>query len=161
MPCSASDTTNLFGQYTYEEYSFEWPTGRSTSFKELGASGATLEISCDMSITLTMHMLNGTEHLSRAQILELYLKGDTGHLIAKWPEMAYAVRKDFTLHGNTLRYVIRFNEPFDAFRYGGVDRGLLRQNYAAPACMGKTIASDSPVTNLPLLTGRTPKKRTQ
>jgi hypothetical protein len=126
-PCHAGDVDDLFGQYTYEEYSFKWPTGQTTGFKELGASGAILEINSDMSITLTMHMLDGTDHASRAEILELHLEGDTGYLVAKWPDMTYAVRKDFTLQGNILRYVIYFNEPRDSFRYGGIDQGVLRR----------------------------------
>lgn len=132
MPCRAGDIDMISGRYIYETYSFTLPTGQSAGFKELDASGATLDIGRDMSIALTMHMLDGTDSVSHAQILELHLEQDTGYWLAKWPEMAYPVRKDFKLFGDTIRYVIRFDDSSDIYRYGGSDQGILRRLSASP-----------------------------
>ena len=126
-PCRASDISSIAGHYTYESYSFTLPTGQSASFKELGASGATLDIGHDMSIVLTMHMLDGTNPVAQAKILDFHLEQGSGYWIAKWPEMSYPVRADFSLAAGTVRYVIRFNNKDDTFRYGGSDQGVLRR----------------------------------
>ena len=88
---------------------------------------------------MTMHMRDGSDHVSNARILELHLDQGAGYWIAQWPEMAYPVRKDFRMEGGTFSYVIRFDEPTDVYRYGGREQGVLRR-VSAPA--GKLLHRD-------------------
>lgn len=121
----ADDIDYIAGRYTYVSYAFTLPDGYSGGFREFGSSGATIEIGADKSMVMTMHMLDGTRPVSRAEILEIDIKNGKGYMLVRWPEMASPVRQEFETDGRTLSYVIRFRDPQDVIRYGGSDQGVL------------------------------------
>jgi hypothetical protein len=132
FPAHSHADNGISGTYVYDTYVFTSPDGQSSGLEALGAKGASLEIINGNAIRMTMHMRDGSDHVSNARILELHLDQGGGYWIAQWPEMTYPVRKDFRMDGGTFSYVIRFDDPTDVYRYGGMEQGVLRR-VSAPA----------------------------
>jgi hypothetical protein len=124
---SAADLSDIAGRYSYTFYSYTAPTGRVGDWEAFGATGGTLDISADNSMVMTMHMRDGSKQVSRARILEFHLLNNEGYLIVQWPEMAKPVKQQISVSGNSISYLIQFDDPTDVARYGGRDRGVLKR----------------------------------
>jgi hypothetical protein len=124
----ATDIERIAGRYVYDTYTWTMPNGQAGSFREFGATGATIDIKPDNSMVMTMHMRDGTDSVSQARILSFDLgKDGKGLLVVKWPDMALPVKQEIQMDGSTMTYLIRFGDPDDKDRYGATDRGVLKR----------------------------------
>lgn len=133
----AADLSEIAGRYRYVAYAFTLPNGQSGDWTAFGSTGGTLDIAADNSMVMTMHMRDGNDHVARAEILEYQLADGKGYLLVKWPDMAKPVKQQITVSGDTITYVIHFDDPSDVARFGGSDRGTLERMKDPKRLIGK------------------------
>jgi hypothetical protein len=124
---SAGELSAIVGRYLYSDYAVTLPNGRVLHLRDINATSASLDVTAADTVTLRMTMGSGEVVVQTAQILEAHLMNGIGFWRAKWPDMNYAVRTDFTVKGDTLTTVTKFDNPFDERRYGSVERATLNK----------------------------------
>lgn len=65
----ADNLSIITGEYIYEKYSITLGNGRTLTFNDLGAKGATISFNADSTIIMNMQMLDGSSITSTASIL--------------------------------------------------------------------------------------------
>lgn len=121
----AANVGQITGKYKYSNYSFTLPGGEMKGFESLGAKDATLEIRADKTISLTMHMIDGSRRIEQARIVKLEIAGNKGYWLAKWPDVPGLVRKDFTIDRGVISYEITFSKENGQVLNGVHERGTL------------------------------------
>lgn len=124
---SAGELSPIVGRYSYSDYAVTLPNGRVLHLRDINATSASLEVTGSDTVTLHMTMASGEVVVQTAQLLEAHLTNGVGYWRAKWPDMNYAVRTEFTVKGDTLTTVTKFDNPFDERRYGSVERATLKK----------------------------------
>ena len=123
----ASDMALISGKYRYEKYALTMPNGNVMSMNNIGAKSINMVFNLDDTVIMELKTLDGKIIKETATIKEIKIKGNKGYWIAKWPDINYSVRKDFTFHDDVFEYEIKFTDKSDTTRYGAVERATLRK----------------------------------
>ncbi|MDP1659797.1 MAG: hypothetical protein Q8L73_10675 [Methylotenera sp.] len=123
----ADDLAKIAGKYNYEKYELTLSNGKTLSMSDIGAKNINIKVRKDSSIFMKMEMLDGKTIETNAVINKIEINRNKGYWIAKWPDMNYPVRKDFSLHDDLLEYQIKFDNENDPMRYGATEHAILRK----------------------------------
>lgn len=117
----------IAGEYDYEQYYLWFRDGRVLGLGELGAKKASLEINNDKTLTLYLHMVDGEIKVVSGEIYHVEIKGKKGFWNAKWPEMDYNIRVDFSFNDEMITTKTKFENPKDKARYRTIEEAILKK----------------------------------
>ncbi len=117
----------IAGEYDYEQYYLWFRDGRVLDLTALGAKTASLEINNDKTLTLYLHMFDGEIKVANGEIYHVEIKGKKGFWNAKWPEMDYNIRVDFSFNDEGITTKTKFDNPNDKVRYHTVEEAVLKK----------------------------------
>lgn len=121
----AKDSKAIFGKYLYNVEKVTFANGRVIGLREMGMDKVYIEFRPDMTVLMTMHLMDGSTRSSTAKILSTKTTATGGSIVEQWADMDYPVTLDYTLMATGLTYVIRFTNPNDTFRYGSFEQAVL------------------------------------
>jgi hypothetical protein len=125
----ATDDTidKIAGEYDYEQYYLWFRDGRVLGLAELGAKKASLDINNDKTLTLYLHMVDGEIKVVNGVIYYVEIKGKKGFWNAKWPDMDYNIRVDFSFNDEMITTKTKFENPKDKARYRTIEEAVLKK----------------------------------
>lgn len=127
VAANAADIDAIKGDYVFASYQLSLGSDIALNFDSLGVKGATLQIRADGTLRRELQLQSGASAVSEGRIVELKIEGSGGYFIAEWLEYSYPVKEEFTLTPDGFSYVIRFDNPSDAARYGGQEQATLKR----------------------------------
>jgi len=124
---AAISLSELAGRYVYAEYNLTFPNGAVFDLAALGVRNAELSVFADGTLVSRMTMTSGEPVVSKGSVTDVRLEGGRGSWVEHWPELGYPVTRQIERTVDGFAYSARFDDPRDTFRYGSVDRGVLRR----------------------------------
>ncbi|MBC3917709.1 hypothetical protein H8L32_09515 [Undibacterium sp. CY18W] len=123
----ANDMALIAGKYRYEKYAVTMANGNVLSLANIGIKSINMSFNTDSTVLMEATMLNGKIVKEKAVIKEIKIKGNKGYWIARWSDINYDIREDFSFHDDVFEYEAKFQDKSDKDRYGAVERGTLKK----------------------------------
>ncbi|MFZ6756776.1 hypothetical protein ACO0K9_06110 [Undibacterium sp. Ji50W] len=123
----ANDIALIAGKYRYEKYAVTMANGNVLSLANIGIKSIDMSFNTDSSMLMEATMLDGKIVKEKAVLKEIRIKGNKGYWVARWSDVDYDIREDFSFHDDVLEYETKFRNKSDKERYGAVERATLKK----------------------------------